>query len=289
MVTIAPFMLPVIIGYECRGLGRVICGIIVGLSACGVLFFAAKSLFIYNLGWFSLATSIPVLILAGSAILLISRGEHKLSLVRQQGIMLLMCITALCSVVQFPFPAPVYFFYVAPLAILSAAALFASSAHPPKFALGVLMAFYLLFAVLPTTGFQMGIRRAPEAKTERLTVPRAGSLVVESSDARLYGELIPLVQSHAGGKYIYAAPDCPEVYFLSGLQSPTRHYFDYAEDQRDYTERIMHVLDSLKVNVVVIDRDPGFSGLLSSELRSALEQRYSHSAEMDHFQVRWNE
>jgi hypothetical protein len=290
MVTIVPFMMPVIMGYECGRVGRVICGIVVALSACGVLFFAAKSLFIYRLGWFSLATSIPVLIVAGLAILWITCRERKVS-VQQQGIMLMMCITALCSLVQFPFAAPVYFFYVAPLVILSAAALFASSAHPPKFALGTLMGFYLLFAVLPSTRFQMGIRRASDAKTERLAVPRAGNLVVESSDARLYGELIPLVQSHALGKYIFAAPDCPEVYFLSGLQSPTRHYFEYAEGQRQYTERIMQTLDRLKVNVIVIDRDPGpeLSGPLSPKLQSALERRYSHSAEMDHFLVRWNE
>src|SRR5439155_25723243 len=184
----------------------------------------ARSSFIYALGWLSLATAVPVLVLAGVAILWTSRGQRNLSVIRQQQIVLMMCVASLCSVVQFPFGAPVYFFYAAPLVILAATALFASAAQPPRFVLGALLCFYLLFVILrvsPGLIYELGTKYAPDIQTNRLTIARAGGLRVQPSDALLYDELIPLVQSHAAGKFIYAAPDCPEVYFLSGLQNPT--------------------------------------------------------------------
>jgi hypothetical protein len=105
----------------------------------------------------------------------------------------------------------------------------------------------------------------------------------------MYEQLIPLVQSHVEGKFIYAAPDCPEVYFLAGLQSPTRYYFDFADDPVGHTERILHALESLKVNVVVIRKIPQFSGPLSADLLRALERRYPRSEDVGFFQVRWRE
>ena len=292
MVEIIPFILPVIVAYECHRLGRAICGTILALLASAVLIYSARSPLIYGFGWRSLTTAVPLLVLAGASILWVSRGQQKLGLVRQQQITLIMCAAALCSLVQFPFAGPIYFCYVAPLVILLATAIFASAAHPPRFVLGVLLVFYLLFAVLRVTpGFiyQMGSRYAPDAQTERLTLARAGGLRVGPSDAQLYDELIPLVQSHAAGKFIYAAPDCPEVYFLAGLRSPSRTYFDFSEDPLGQTERILGAIDHLKINVVAINSNPKHSSPMDAELRLALDQRFPHSEELDDFEVRWKE
>jgi hypothetical protein len=292
MVEIIPFILPVIVAYECHRLGRAIWGSILALFGCAVLIFSAKSPLVYGFGWRSLTTAVPVLGLAGVAILWVSRGQQKLSPVRQQQIMLIMCVTVLCSLVQFPFAGPIYFCYVAPLVILLATALFASAAHPPRFVLGALLAFYLLFAVLRVTPafiYQKGLQHAPDAQTVRITLARAGGLRVDPSDAQLYEELIPLVQSHAEGKFIYAAPDCPEVYFLAGLRSPTRTYFDFSEDPIGHTERILDTIDHLGINVVAINLNPKHSSEMNDELRHALDQRFPHSEEVGDFHVRWKE
>jgi len=292
MVTIAPFILPVILGYEFRRLGRVICGSIFALFACAILVFSARYPVLYAFGWHSLRTAVPALVLAGCAILWVSGRQGKLSAMRQQQIMLVLCVTALCSVVQFPFGAEVYFCYVAPLLLLTAHSLFASAGKPPRLVLGVLVAFYLLFAVLRVTpGYidHLGGGYAPDVQTKRLDIAQAGGLRVEPNDARLYEELIPLLQRHAEGKFIYAAPDCPEVYFLSGLQSPTRHYFEFAEDPVGHTERTLNTLERLNVNVVAINKQPQFSGLLAKDLQAALERRYPHSEDLGHFEVRWKE
>ena len=292
MLEIIPFILPVIVAYECHRLGRAICGSILALWACAVLIFSAESPLIYGFGWRSLATAIPVLVLAGVAILWVSHAQQKLSPVRQQRIMLIMCVVALCSLVQFPFTAPIYFCYVGPLVILFATALFASAARPPRFVLGTLLVFYLLFAVLRVTpGFiyQMGSRYAPDTQTEQITLARAGGLRVDPTDAHLYEELIPLVQSHAGGKFVYAAPDCPEVNFLSGLRSPTRTFFDISEDPLGHTDRILGAIDHLEINVVAINSEPKHSSPMAAELKHALDQRFPYSEELGDFEVRWKE
>jgi hypothetical protein len=200
-----------------------------------------------------------------------------------------MAVTAMCSLVQFPFAAPVYFLYAAPLVILLAAALFASAPRPPRFALGAVIVFLLLFAALPITPYYLGIRHEPHSQSAELQLPRAGGLRVESSDAKLYEELIPLLQAHASGRFIYATPDCPEVYFLSGLRSPTRHFFDAAEDTNSQSERTLKAIERLNVNVIAISKHPQFSGPLSPDLQGALERRYPNTAEVGTFQVRWKE
>jgi hypothetical protein len=154
------------------------------------------------------------------------------------------------------------------------------------------LVFYLLFAVLRVTpGFiyHMGSQYAPDAQTERLTLARAGGLRVDPSDAHLYEELISLVQSHAGGKFVYAAPDCPELNFLSGLQSPTRTFFDISEDPLNHTGRILGTIDHLNISVVAINLTPKHSNPMDSELRHALDQRFPHSEKLGHFEVRWKE
>jgi hypothetical protein len=88
---------------------------------------------------------------------------------------------------------------------------------------------------------------------------------------------------------MYAAPDSPEVYFLSGLQSPTRHYFDYAEDPSDYIKRTLNAIDRLDVNVVAINRNPQFSGPMPAELYVALQARFPKSDEIGKFEVRWKQ
>jgi hypothetical protein len=292
MISLSPFVAPVLIGSELGKLGRAICGGLFAIFAWLILIYSATIPAIYQFGWYSMKVAAPALVLSGAAILWVSCAQGKLTMLRQQQIMLVVSITALTSLVQFPFEAGVYFFYVAPLLILMAAALFSSSANPPRFVLAVLAGFYLLFAVLrvtPTFIDLVGHRFAPDIQIERLSLPRAGGLRVDPDAARMYEQLIPLIQTHAKGKFIYAAPDCPEVYFLSGLQSPTRYYFDFSDDPMGHTERVLHALESLQVNVVAIRKLRQFSGPLPADLQNELEERYPRSTNVGFFQVRWRE
>jgi len=289
MLALLPFIILISLVYLSHRRGQLVCSALLVFYLAAILNFSANNQLVYAQGWCSLAFAIPTITLGGVMTVGLPQLVRRLTVLRQQQIMLLTGAMALVSLVQFPFTVPVYFCYAAPLAILAATALFASLDRPPCFALGSLIVFYLLFAFFRVTpGFDVAsVRHATDVRTERLTMARAGGLRIDAREAQLYEKLIPSVQSHADGNFIYAAPDCPEIYFLSGLQNPTRTFFDFRDDPEGRSERILRMLESHGVSVVAIDSEPQFSGPLESDLIDALEKLYPHSEKIGHFQVRW--
>lgn len=291
MAYMIPVILPLILASNCGRTGRLVVGCILGIGLGAVLILSAKSALAFGIGWFSISETIPVTVLAGTAILWDSRADQKLTPLRRQQLMLLLSVTALCSLVGFPYYNPIYFCYVAPLAILAVVGLFASLRRPAGLALGVLVVFSMLFAVVRFTPMMLcrtwGF--GPCHQLDLLTLERGGGLRVTKEEAYLYDELIPLIQSHARGKFMYAAPDCPEVYFLSGLRNPTRTLFELFDERAGRTERILDVLESHDVSVVAFNeataRDEPKD--LDPALRTAIEQRFPHSQEIGYYEVRW--
>ena len=108
---------------------------------------------------------------------------------------------------------------------------------------GAVLALYLLFAVVNTHP-----SREPSVP---LTLARGG-LVVGARDAARYDSLVGLLQAHASGGYVYAAPDCPEVAFLAGLKNPTRTIWEFLSDTIGRTERVLEALDEHAVTTVAI-------------------------------------
>jgi hypothetical protein len=289
VTTALPFSLALLLAYDLRGLPRAICGGILAVFSGIMFFLSTKYLLIYGIGWGSLGTAVPTVVAVGACALGVRGRQKKLSSLQQEQLMLVLCMAALCSLVQFPFAGQGYFLYVAPLVIVAAASVLAAFPDPPKLALGAIAVFYLLFGIISVTPYHMGLEREEHTQVERLTLPRAGGLRVEAAAARIYEEIIPVVESHAAGRFIYAAPDCPEVYFLSGKQSPSRHYFEYAEDEPQRDSSLLKKLEELKVSVVAINRDPLFSPMMSQELKSELEKHFPYSAENGKFTVRWKD
>jgi len=295
MSSVLSVVLLIFTAYRCRKpMQRVLLGMVAVAGLGAILYFSATSPSIYQFAWHSFGTAIPVIVLAGTIILGIPRFAQALAPVRQQQLMLLVAVTALMSLVQIPFAAPIYYCYVAPMAILAAAAVSTCMMErPPRFVLGTIVIFYFLFAVwLFTPGFiyRMGFSYHPDTQTQRLGLPRAGGLRIDPLEVQVYEELIPLVQSHAAGSFVYAGPDCPEIYFLSGLNNPTRMLFDFLDSNNETrTERVLSALQTHEVNVVAINTSPGFSAPMRPDLRTMLEQLYPQSAKVGRFQVRWRQ
>ncbi|HEY6108603.1 MAG TPA: hypothetical protein VIV56_06845, partial [Gemmatimonadales bacterium] len=106
-------------------------------------------------------------------------------------------------------------------------------------------------------------------------------------DAIRYDSLVAVVRAHASGDYAYAAPDCPQVYFLAGLRNPTRTIFEFLADSGAGTARVLRALDEHAVPVVAINRQPLFSGPLRSDLQDSLAARYPMADTLEQFVVRW--
>lgn len=260
------------------------------LALASVLTTAVRSATVYQYIWNSVVLLIPFTVVLGAILLKDWPGKNGRSFLWQQQVMLLLCVVGVCSLVQFPFAAQIYFCYVAPLLALALLGVVSQRVAAARFLLGSLLSFYLLFAALwvtPSFIYAMGYRYQPDPETRRLALQRAGGLRVTPSEAQEYERLIPLVQDHAAGEYIYAAPDCPEVYFLSGLRNPTRNLFDFLDDPAGRTARILSTLETHHVKVVAILTQPAFSGPLEPDLRAALIERFPDSVSVGRFEVRW--
>ena len=132
--------------------------------------------------------------------------------------MLMLSVTGLATLSPIPFfSAALYFCYVAPLAVLAAACLLTSMEHTSQFVLGA--ASRLLPSIRHPTAQSKFESCGSDGTIDALT---RGSVSVYPKEAQLYQELIPVIQSHALGSFTYATPDCPEIYYLSGLRNPTR-------------------------------------------------------------------
>ena len=97
----------------------------------------------------------------------------------------------------------------------------------------------------------------------------------------------PMLRARAKGGYTWASPDCPEVYFLSGLKNPTRTLFDFFDDTTGRTPRILEALEKHGVTVIVLNAGPAFSVLPPDDLVAELERRYPYAANVGPFHVRW--
>jgi hypothetical protein len=193
--------------------------------------------------------------------------------------------------VQIPFAAPIYFCYTAPLTFLAAAAIWYTVGARPSPGLAALVVVYLVFAVGWTNGRgvnQLGFAAPRPERLVRLALPHA-RLQVPEADARLYQAIVDSLRRHSRGEFTFAAPDAPEIYYLSGLRNPTRALFEFTENFEHDPVATLARLRDRRVTAVVINQDPKFSAPLSGALQAALAREYPHAAPIGQFLLRWSE
>lgn len=243
----------------------------------------------YRFVWASVRNLLPVLIVVG-AIMLVreSRGETEGARRRSQ-LMLMMSVTAMCSLVQFPFAASIYFCYVAPLLALLATAVYASLRPMSPAIPALVVAFYLAFVVTrvnTSTVFLMGIRHNPYPATVPLALARGGVSLKEER-RREYQAVERMLRTKARGGYTWASPDAPEIYFLTGLRNPTRSLFEFFDEPDGQRERVLAALEAKGVTAIVVNRLPEFSRPIDSAMHRELARRYPWAMDAGKFEVRW--
>ena len=257
------------------------------VASAGVLLLLAafRSAAVAQVIWLSAALSTPVLVILGVALVMLRPSfADDLPPQRQQQVVLMLALVAVCSLVQFPFSAKIYFCYFAPLLVLAVVAV---SKTTKRFGnphvLACLLVFYALFAVTrvaPSVIYEnRGFRVAPILKT--LNLPRAGALRV--TYPQMYEAAIRSVLEHAGTGPVLATPECPEVYFLSGLNNPANN--DGALSADDMMRAIQ---DNDDMKVVVINDSSVFSqSTITSELILAVSTRFPQRVRIGKYWVFW--
>lgn len=244
---------------------------------------------VYRDVWHSLRGMVPLTVAAG--VFLLGRNDAQRT-THDPRLFLLLAVTAECSLVQYPFSAPIYFLYVLPLAFLAALAVLTSGAQRLGSVLAIAAAFYGVFGVLrvnPGFIYNMGLHYERVALDQPLALPRGG-LRVTRADQQLYQALVDTVQAHAGSsRYLYATPDCPEVYFLAGRLNPTRSQFEFLGGDQVADTAILGSLARHAVRVIVINGTPEFSAGLQPALAAELSRRFPAQRQIGRFTVRWLE
>jgi len=190
----------------------------------------------------------------------------------------------LWSLVQFPYAAPAYSFYVTPLTVLAALAALgipaqgresnrASSFTP------VVAVLAALFAYLGA-GYAFGV-----VSTGKRVLPmERGGILVTAQEAEMYADLVETISAHADGGSLWAGPDAPEVYFLSGFPNRTPILYEFLNDAEDDDPAALRDQD---VRVAVVNERPLFSAPLSEDVRQRLRVRFPEGRTIGSWTVRW--
>lgn len=199
----------------------------------------------------------------------------------------LAAVTSLHALNQFPFSAPNYYAYVAPLAILTATA---AAAHfhalPRLFAATLILAGFS--GVVLRIGSVHSVGGYPKwwDYTHRLAMPRGGLLVTTYDSAR-YARVVELVSLHRAGGAVYAGPELPEVYFLTATQSPGPDSYSLLRQSVTDSTQLARSFDSTAATVLVIKRRPMFGSALQPDVYQWLAHRFPVGERIDTLEVRW--
>ena len=242
----------------------------------------------YMAGWLA-AWSIPILLALAVAVMsLPARTGHQRPQHREMA--LTIGIVAVCTLlIEFPFAAPIYTLYTLPIAMLALACIVRAWGRTPARFQVIVALFFLVFAyvrLIPGTIWTLGTRFLPYQETASLTLPRA-SLLVHPQDAVMYDSLITFVQTKAVGRTMWAGPDSPEVYFLSGVPNRTRTLFEFLDNSPEAALPLSQRLDRVGASLVVLKREPAFSPAPSPATIAALRAAYPYAKELPGFLVLW--
>jgi len=261
--------------------GRVV-GAAVALLAVVVVVRATRSMAVYSGVWSSVAMLTPVVVVAGVASVLAMRSRDGISKIKQERLVLLVALAATCTLVQYPFPVPIYLCYALPLTLLALVAIVTTvRKQSGTYVLASLVGLYLAFGVLSLNPHHIAEYSHAFGRRDELRVPRGG---LQIEDEPYFEALTIFLQQRAPNGLMYAGNECPELYFLTGLKNVTR------DDNGASPKEVLKALQSTDVKVVVMFESPYFpSAETSPEVRAEVIRRFPQSRMLGIFHVYWRE
>ncbi len=267
---------------------RMVATVIAAVWFGAVLVLSERHIIFYISGWFTAWGLLFVVAIEGARQLRAPGPVENPPEARAAGIALAL-IAVVMGLLEYPFAAPIYTLYALPLAMVAAAALVRSGGRVAVALQLVVTLFVLAFGglrILPGAVGSLGALYLPSREQSTLALPRGG-LRVSASDSARYITVIALVREKAAGRPIWAGPDSPEIYFLSGIQNRTRTLFDFLDRTASGAIPPATRLDSLGVSLVVLKLQPDFSPPPDVPAVQDLERFYPHRRLLDGFLVMW--
>lgn len=147
---------------------------------------------------------------------------------RARPILIVGWVAVWCALWQYPFAAPNYLAYVAPLLLLAGVAAASRYASRP---VGAAVAVSLaLWTVAINHGQPLSLlgysRATPPPPLMPLDVPHGGGLLIPAYDAGVMHATVDLLQRWKV-RSIVAGPDAPAVYYFGGFPTPDREMYEF--------------------------------------------------------------
>ena len=105
--------------------------------------------------------------------------------------------------------------------------------------------------------------------------------------ADVYEALSSRLRAVSKNGYIWASPDAPEVYFLSGLSSVSRAPYAFFDDSQTNEASVLAAIDSHGITAVVIQTQPPFSPPITESLYRQLARRFPLGQRLGPFILMW--
>jgi hypothetical protein len=256
-------------------------GVALGLGAVVLALRAAQSFAVVSGIWWSVAALTPIAVLLGAGVVWARRKSGKRTKVERQQVVLLIALAATCSLVQFPFAAPIYLSYAVPLTLLALVAIVSTGkTQHATYALAAVVGLYLVFAVVSLVPRYIYEITYVVGHMDAMQEPRAGGLKIEG--AAFFDDLSRFLRAHSPNGLMFAGNDCPELYFLSGLKNVTH------DDGGAAPEEILKAIQSDDLNLVVLNDSPYFPGArMMPEVKAEVTRRFPNTVRFGIFQVFW--
>jgi hypothetical protein len=281
-----PYVLLLLAGWR-RAVPReaIVAGLVAGFL--GTLLVLAGHPPVYRVIWAGALAMPMAVVVAG--LVVIAGGRQPIPPAAQARVFLSVTMAAMVGLIQFPYATPIYFCYGASLTVLAIASVVFAQPKAPKRSHLAVAAFFFVFAIVfmnRSYGWNMGVKFLPYNPGSELDLPRGG-LRVPDEDKQVYEELVRVLQQHAAGGTIYAGPDCPEIYFLSGFPNPTRALFDFLTPAPMDERTMAKLLSDGSIRAVVVNTAPLFSPRLEPGALRLIEARFPSSQRIGRFVVRF--
>ena len=234
---------------------------------------------------------LPAVLAAGGAVILLkSRGadgvrssEGGRANVDPRPLAVVTPFVAFFALHQFPFAQPLYAAYGLPLTAVMLVAWSRAagvSAWRPAAVLTLLLA-----AGIARYG-DWGVYREFQTAAEAEPPPAdLSGLVFAGPPVRILDGVLRHLDRLPEDALIVAGPDCPEVYFLSGRENPTRLIYDFFEDREDPQAAFLERALWPHVTAVVVNRDPGFSEAIAPPTLRTLYAAFPKVTDYERFAI----
>jgi hypothetical protein len=260
---------------------------ILAAGGAALVAWSARSLEVTAALWNMVRMAAPMVVFAAAGLLVARRADE--AGLREQQLFAMASVAAWSGLIQFPTDSYQYFLYVLPLFVLTAGFLAGARNVPSTGVAAVVLGLFMALGLFLRPVFIHGggshvVLAGDPAAT--LDVARGG-LTIRRAERDEYVRVASIIQAHSRSRYIYVSPDAPEVYFLSERENPTRTLFDFFDDPRDRTSRVLRAIRSSGADVAVINKAPRFSRKLPADLYDSLTARYPSSTVVGLFEIRW--